>query len=529
MRLTSAAKVGFTAIIFALVLIGIYKGMGKFSGFSGKYAKAYNLYVSFITVKGLRPGFEVQLNGNRVGEVGKITNDGYGGVLVELKIEDAQQIHQHAKFTINRDNIFGGYMVSIDEPLSGHMIAPENNGQVVVRIAKGMVQLGGVVHKGGEEIGQVEAIDPSDPRSDLVRIQLNPGIEVDETMAFIPAHAIGGGLTGLDVYARLENGATMDGVREPGPEDLVADVDKALMQVTSEVSSIMSQVTDLISNFSGVLDKAKVQSLIDTISAQAILVADNVVKLSARLDSLVAQNQPHIDKTLQNIELVSTDAHTLVADLQKYNTPEFRQKIDDVATNLKTATESLNSILTDLKGLTSDKEMIDKIKTTIDKANSTLTKAEETLGTAKSAIEKAQSKLSDLGKIETGGDFTLRVVPDTKKWSGDLNLKLETKKGKTFVEGGITDIGENESLRAQVGRMLSNEGSGRMGIYKGKVGVGAEWRSKPLSLKTDVYNPNEITWDIFGTWAFSPELGVVLGVEDLLGDNEANLGLKIRF
>jgi DNA repair ATPase RecN len=327
----------------------------------------------------------------------------------------------------------------------------------------------------------------------------------------------------------LADAATVDGVREPGPEDLVTDVDKALLQVTSEVSSVLGQVTDLISNLGGAIDKAKIQNLIDVISSQAILISDNVARLSGRLDSLMAENEPHISKTLQNVEMLSADTDKLITDLQKYNTPEFRQKIDDITTNLKTATESLNAILNDLQGLTSDKEMIGKIKTSIDKANTTLADAEDTLGAAKKALDKAQRKISDLNAIKTKGDFTLRAAPDEKRWAGDLDFKLESKKSKVFVEGGVIDIGESDKIRAEIGRSLSKEAAGKLGVYKGKLSVGADWHSKLFGLGTDVYDPNQITWDIFGSYAFSPQLGIVVGVEDLLNDNQANVGLKIKF
>jgi hypothetical protein len=530
MKVTSAAKVGFTAILLALVLIGTFKGLGyKFSWFGGGNANAYKIYVNFVTVKGLNSGGDVQLNGNPVGEVGEITNDGYGGVVVELNIRTGQQIHRHAKFTIGRDSIFGGYLVTIDEALSGYLVGSENKEQAMVRVVKGSVQLGGLVIDQGERIGKISKIAPNDDRSDLVTIAMEREFEVDPTMAFVPSRAVGEQLAGLDIFEKLPDGASVDGIREPGPEDLVADVDRALLGVTKDVSSVLSQVNALIANFSGVLDKAKVQEMINTISSQAILIADNIARLSSRLDSLVAENQPHINATLQNVEQVSSDAHVLLADLQKYNSPEFRQKIEDITTNLKTATESLNLILTDLEGMTSDKETIQKIKDTINQANTTLVSAQETLDTTKKAVEKAQSKMSDLGNIDTRADFTLRVAPDPNTWSGDIDFKLGTKKGKTFLQGGVTGIGENDRVRAQIGQKLSDTTSGKLGIYKGKVSIGADFDIKDFSIGTDFYDPNEITWDIFGTWAFSPQLGIVIGVEDLLDNNQTNVGLKVRF
>ena len=144
MKLTSAAKVGFTVVLIVAILVIIYRGLGwSIFGLSSKTG-TYTINSSFSSVKGLRPGADVQLNGNTIGEVGKITNDGFGGVLVRLDVKNGQMIHENARVYIARDNIFGGYIVMIDEPRAGWFALPEVENQATILVEKEQRMWGGL-------------------------------------------------------------------------------------------------------------------------------------------------------------------------------------------------------------------------------------------------------------------------------------------------------------------------------------------------------------------------------------------------
>jgi ABC-type transporter Mla subunit MlaD len=547
----------------------------------------------------------VQLNGNRIGEVEDITNDVSGGVVAILSIENAQPVHEHARFSISRESIFGSYLVSIDERRSGRMDEKTPDGGIVVYFQAGTVSEGAPVLKDGETIGWVESTSPTDKgRSDRAVIRLTTDAYLDNTMAFVPANRglillsdpsrpgfpatlvkdgtlsvripsgqveigapvvrdgepigqitsvtsidqmtedavislvaelpsgepiklipprpIGTGPAGVVVYESIPAGSERTGVREPGPEDLIPHADEALKGVTDQATAIMSQITSLLSSFEELMGPEDIRTLLDTISSEATLVADNIATLTERLNMILVESQPHITGTLENIEGITSDAQTMMEGLNRYTDPELFDQIDALLTNLTEASDRLNSIMTDVQSYTSDEQLKEDIAGTFHEAHLRLQEAQGTLESVSTAIEEATTRVGAVSRIRTTGEFTMRYAPEPDHVAGDLNLRFSLRDGNTFGVAGIDDIGENDRANVQVGWWINDSVATRAGIHRGKLGVGLDWRS-------DVYDPNDMTWDVYAGYAILPELDIVVGVEDLLQEDDLNFGLTFRF
>lgn len=545
MKLNASARVGFTAIVLILVLYGIFKNIGcDFLNLRGKVG-TYSIYATFESVKGLTTGAQVQLNGNPVGEVGEITNDGYGAVMVQLLIRMDQIIHKHAVFTISRDNIFGGYMVFISEMPSGKLISGIKDGEAIIRIAKRPVSeaekgngieksksyldVGGSIWKDGQKIGSILVIGSDGVRTEVVRISLNEGVTLDEHAAFVPYDHENTGIGGLIVYDRLEPGAQVNGTREAGPEDLVVKADASLEKITAQATQIMVKLDSLLGSIEELLDKEQIRELIDTLSKEAIEITDQVSKLTKRLNTMLTEYQPLIEGAITNFEGLSSDARQLISDINEYNTPELREQIKSIASNLADSTETLDKILSDLESYTSDKEMMENLKDAINKGRATLEEARATLTATRETVDKVNENIKTFGGMKATGEFTLRYAPDPDRWVGSVDSAISFDESDSFLALGFNDIGKNDRINAQLGLRLTDETSGRIGIYRGKLGAGADWKKDPFSVTSNLYDPNDLQWDVYGGYAFLPEMGIVVGVEDLLKDKELNLGLVFRF
>ena len=322
MKITSAAKVGFTVIMLALVFVAIYRGMGWRLPWTKTPIGAYSLTVGFASVKGLNRGADVQLNGNAVGEVVEIRNDGYGGVLVDLNIRTKEPIHEHARFVINRDSIFGSYLVSIEETRSGRMEGAQVGNEARVILGTGLVSEGGLVFRKGEVIGEIISIVPNgDNRSDRITLRLIGDEKLTQDMAFVPFRTASGEPGGLTVHGVLESGAVIDGHREPGPEDLVATADEALREITQQASLIIGQVSLLLEDLTAFIDPEQISHVIETLASEATLIANNIERLTLQLNYMLTESEPHIIGSLENIEGLTGDARRLLADVGEYNTP----------------------------------------------------------------------------------------------------------------------------------------------------------------------------------------------------------------
>ena len=540
MKVTAAAKVGFTAIVIVLVMISIYRGLGwrqpewiedlgvLLPEWITPRSETYTIKVNFISVKGLNPGFDVQLNGNLVGEVGDITNDGFGGVQVALEIRSAQLIHEHAKFIITRDSIFGGFLVSIQEARSGNIVGHMQGNQATIRIVAGTAGPGQLIIRENETIGQILEVESHDTRSDLITAEMFNGFVIDETMAFVPER-VTSGESGLRVYYKLGPDVIVDGSREPGPEDLIADADTALVEITGQATELMGKLSDLLDNVQDLLGPEDIRNLINDLSTEAKLISSNIITLTNRLNVMLADAQPHIESTFENIEGLTLEARDLMEGIAEYNDPEFRGSIEGIITNLETASGQLVEILDDIEQYTSDDELRENITATVAEARVTLDLARDTLDSTSDAIDDAVETMDYISSIETGAEFRIRHTPSMDRWAADLNVRVGMEGEDAFIIGGIDDLGETDRSNARIGFWLNDESSAMAGIYRGKIGLGLDWREKAYRFVTELYDPNDLKWDIYAGYAILPELDLMIGIEDIIDDDEMNLALSYKF
>lgn len=529
MKVSAAAKVGFTAVVIVLVMMSIYKGLGwRISWLTGPGFKTYTIKVNFTSVKGLKPGADVQLNGNSVGEVGDITNDGFGGVQVALGIKNKQAVHEHAQFIIVRESIFGSFLVSIQEARSGYIEGQMEGNQAELAIVAGTAGPGQLIIRENETIGQVVAVESRDARSDLITAEMFNGFVIDETMAFV-SEQVTLGEKGLRVYYKLGPDVIVDGSREPGPEDLIADADTALVEITGKATELMGRLSDLLDNIQDLLDPEDIRNLINDLSTEAKMISSNMITLTNRLNAMLADAQPHIDSTFENIEGLTAEARDLMEGIAEYNDPEFRDSVEGIITNLETASGQLVEILDGIEQFTSDEELRENITATVAEARETLEMARDTLDSTSGAIDDAVVTMDYLSSIETGAEFRIRHTPGLDRWAGDLNIRVGIEGEDAFITGGIDDLGEANRTNARIGFWLNDESSAMAGIYRGKIGLGLDWREKAYRFVIELYDPNDLMWDIYAGYAILPELDLMIGIEDIIEDDEVNLALSYRF
>ena len=103
----------------------------------------------------------------------------------------------------------------------------------------------------------------------------------------------------------------------------------------------------------------------------------------------------------------------------------------------------------------------------------------------------------------------------------------------TFVRAGIYGFGDSNKLILQGGQALDKKGlvAGRVGIYASKLSVGADvGLGKRQTLSLDLYDPNNFRVDAKGTLMLAPEIGLVLGGENLNRSRRSSalIGLEYR-
>jgi phospholipid/cholesterol/gamma-HCH transport system substrate-binding protein len=192
--------------------------------------------------------------------------------------------------------------------------------------------------------------------------------------------------------------------------------------------------------------------------------------------------------------------------------------------NIKSITESGSRVAENTDEIT-------KNGIAISKNVETLTiKANELAEQAKIVLEKLQGFFD---RVPSGGaikgiqtEMSLLRDTDTELWRTDLTASIPVSDGKLHL--GLFDAFENNRFIIQYGKSFG-KADVRYGIYASKPSVGVDWRIAPrLSLRGDLYDLNDPTFDLRARYEFGGGLLGWFGVSDLWDRNSWILGVGIK-
>ena len=564
-KFTYAAKVGLVFVVGVLLFLMALELLG-WKIWSPKKAKGYTINIVFENTKGLQDGNEVQYNGFWIGDVGKAQRHRFGEVEVPVHIlREDYKIHRNALFSISRESIFGSYILYISEGTGGILKShnPDNMNIITLEMPRGETVRGAevVYHNpslegsgvsdAGTKLGTVVDIvrNPDDPFSDLVTAVLipNTGIELTSDHTFVASHQkqeiMVPGAAGqnpeavivgrVDIYERIRNGDTVVGIREAGPEDLVASADILIKSASDAIGKVSESLSDIVVNVNNILSelgveltgegegtlKSKVFGAIDKLKSGL----EHVEELTGNLNSILTDAKPRIDTILSGIEEATGNVGAATADVRDLLAdPEFTESIKSAINNLDAATQEVLNSVKEIEDLVSDESFKEDIKGLVGDARVAVEKASETL-------DEAQSAMNAISGTDAGGEFRFRYLPEPERFASDLDFDITPPNGDLFYRVGLDDIGESNRFNFQLGLKSGHGWAGRVGLKRSEVGAGIDYDDGRFILRGDLYDPNDLHFDIYGGYAISKDFRFIIGFEDLYDRDLFEFGIATKF
>jgi hypothetical protein len=139
--------------------------------------------------------------------------------------------------------------------------------------------------------------------------------------------------------------------------------------------------------------------------------------------------------------------------------------------------------------------------------------------------------------LPTGFDFTYRnlsgfsgdprVDRDVKGRNyGDVNFNAQLFKRPVRV--GVANIGEGSDLTLQSGMNLGRSAAVSFGVYRSKLGAGAQIAKGRFGLEGNAWDLNDHSFNVYGSFAVTPELEVIAGRESIRGVRATAVGVRLR-
>jgi len=542
MILSPEARVGTIAIVGVLVtaMVVVYLG-GLHVG-----PRGYEVKVRLANARGLEEGAPVRMAGVKVGRVESVALTYEPGevasqALVTVRLNRGVQLWSSSIIEVAKGGLLGEYYIEIT-PIRrkqdrlvkpGALLAGRVEPQLedlIPQADKLLTQLQGIstnLHAltGDEKflftIKQIVS-DLGATAAAIRQMVTNPSVGKAITASALnvqmaTAHAVLAARNVADATGELKR------VR-----NLLANLEEITAENRDQIAGIMGNLQTTTENLKGISDtlrwlvaesgtKENVQQTLASLSVAAKNVeatSDSLRKLSGDED-LQRNLKAAVEKlrvSLENVEATTnslrkvSDDEALQRDL-KVSVEKLRLSLENVATS----TAALKELLT-------DPQVQSDLRTTIHEAS-------DTVKSVKKTVQQVTKPLGALSDLEATPDIATWYSPALNHAFTDFNLRL-SRLGNSFLDLGIHDLGESERLNLQ-GGVLRPPFSYRFGLYRSEIGIGADYRLGQWgSLSFNLYDPNNLNFNLWSGWRLGDHLRLMLGVEDTNNRRVGGAGIQ---
>ena len=268
----------------------------------------------------------------------------------------------------------------------------------------------------------------------------------------------------------------------------------------------------------------------NTNALKATLVAlrdsTDALKLTAQSirDGLGSGETGRFNQILNNLNGVTKNLEGTTAGLQNIiGDPKTQGDIKGAVSNLNETLAATRSAAQRINGLLGGRNPRRNRETTDEKTGGTSSNPQD----ATTKTENDANAFTD----SQGISFTYRYLRDGAPRRSDRNFgdfQYDGEFGGNPLRLGLANIGDGSDVTAQSGSFLSDNLALRYGLYRSKLGVGAEFRKGKFSLEGNAWAPNDRAYNLYGGYQITDNLEILAGREEIGGRGSSALGLRFR-
>jgi ABC-type transporter Mla subunit MlaD len=563
MKAANEVRVG--AVVLAALALLIF----GYIYFRGVGIGAQMYYVRLLQPASISEGAEVRLQGVKIGVVHDVSLDSKTQkpllVLAVNRHSPPYQLRKSYSYTVTSASLLGDHFVDIHGPVTADdaVYQPDDPSQIIV--AKS-ADLGTVKDE------FVDSLQETMKQLNTTLARINNGVLSGENQKNLTV-----ALQGLaQLTKQASKGVGPDGFKVALGDQKAAEALRLTLQNSAAAAGAVNRTSELAAQLLA-QNRQRTNSIFVNLDKSAKQTAEVMESLNFMLKhSGIEQNAPQTFAALrdaaENVKTATEGFKSLGSGDSVKDIQESLSSLRDSSDALRDATVSIKNLLTDttMQGqFKSTFASLQQISSTLEKTSDNLNQAsaglKNVLGDAKlqedlkasagelrttlantsaaaarvnhllggKSPEAAEPESTSTGKTETqksdnrrsGLDFTARYLNNEKDhYYGDLTFNSSLFGGPFRL--GLSGIGEDNSLTLQTGNYMGDGGDIRYGLYRSKLGLGADYYWKRFSLEGNLYDPNNISWNAYLGLKLTPQVQVLLGREK--NGNVRNTAIGVR-
>ena len=369
------------------------------------------------------------------------------------------------------------------------------------------LKIGGQVRYAGVDVGRVVKIGVTDSGKARATVRIWSGNSIPTGSVF------GIGSDGL-LGEKFVNISPPDQRDQFLPPDTVVEgaPPQGLETFISTADRLFTRMDKLVTSLEEVFGDPNIKgSMKDT--------ARNIDQLTAALSRMAVNNEQNINAIARNLAAMSTSLRSVAGRVDKMaaavdNDGKTVKDLKDTLTNLRSASARIEKMAAALEPVATDPETARNIR--------------DTLKNAREVSERANKLLNKVEKIKTQAGIDLMYSGGAEKYRTNIDLRVNTD-SRSFVQMGLSDIGESNRLNFQLGQQGPTIG-GRVGVVEGKAGAGVDLKlGKNLKVSADAYDPNDFRIKLRSELKVAPDTYIVGESSNKDAQRSTYLGVRRSF
>lgn len=509
-------------VLIALVIAGI---VALFLGDYWVRARSYRITVYFENVQGLTEGAEVRLAGVRIGRVTGVSLERNAKfpnrpAAVALAIYRDIIVYTTDTFVIQQGALLGDKYVEVQRTDAAPKQRVAAGGEVAGGTVQGIEDLTAearsLVAEARTTLGQMRNIFASEFNAQALRAILTNVMSATAKADTLASQAM-----------QLATILTAE-ARRTGPK--MAKIADDLSQASASVSSTAQLVRNTLATSPIPRDAAIATENLRTATADVARITDNFAQVLAT------------PETRQKMEAALDNMHTATEGLARVSAAAEKLLPDESASEdlrlalcrLREAAEHISSIAKTYDEVLTDPQFTGDLQATISAARQAAEAGARTLEKAESSLGRVDKTLSGLGNIVRAAspdDIRVRSsleVPQKASRHLDVDVDLQYGENRNnFWRVGIRDVGGDGRLNLQRSFPTGNNRF-RAGLIGGEPGAGYDITSDRLNVEAELWNPDDLRFDIRAGYGIMPRVDVLLGVGDIGDSNDPFVGVRYK-
>lgn len=329
----------------------------------------------------------------------------------------------------------------------------------------------------------------------------------------------------LDATTRLAGSQAL----QKGLKQSVANVKLA----TANAAKLSARLNTLL-----VQDNAEVQALLRQTRVGSSVALNNIADTTGQIRQITRENRSQLNAIISNLNDTTASVALITSqtgDLLKKG--DIQKNLVATTANLKTASDNIAKLSGD-QGLQGDlRATLTNIRLSTEKTNTLLERLNQLAGVRPKTASGTPPRPAPAPVPAAAplllprADFLQNTRADRFRLDVDAIASLP-KSPTAFARAGIYGVGDQSRVTLQYGRFLAPNSLAdyRVGLYASKLAVGGDLGlGRGSTLSVELFDPNRARLDVRATQMLSPTLGFVIGGEDITRRSSgAVIGLQYR-